>query len=178
MSRKMTRPVSLCSLMPRKRGCSPGAELSDSSFRLLTWEMDRTVAATNHGRPMMEHTASITPTISRSRWYPQPFCKTERGRQRSDQTGRPHSDRPAGGATTTGCRFCFAFWQGFPFHLTSSLCSFRLMMTAVICWSMKIRMVQRRAGMEAARTVHHGLGPIGLMNHPRSSLVGWWCPRE
>lgn len=87
MSRKMTRPVSLCSLMPRKRGCSPGAELSDSSFKLLTWEMDRTVAATNHGRPMMEHTASITPTISRSRWYPQPFCKTERGRPGSDQTG-------------------------------------------------------------------------------------------
>lgn len=69
--------------------------------------------------------------------------------------------------------FCFFLLQ-----LTSSLCSFRLMMTAVICWSMKIRMVQRRAGIEAARTVHHGLGPIGLMNHPRSSLVGWWCPRE
>lgn len=77
MSKKMTRPVNLCSLMPRKRGCSPGAELSDSSFRLLTWLMDRTVAATNHGNPMMEHTANITPTISRSRWYPQPFCGTE-----------------------------------------------------------------------------------------------------
>lgn len=36
MSKKMTRPVNLCSLMPRNRGCSPGAELSDSSFRLLT----------------------------------------------------------------------------------------------------------------------------------------------
>lgn len=78
MSKKMTRPVNLCSLMPRKRGCSPGAELSDSSFRLLTWEMDRTVAATNQGKPMMEHTANITPTISRSRWYPQPFCTMER----------------------------------------------------------------------------------------------------
>lgn len=55
---------------------------------------------------------------------------------------------------------------------TSSLCSLRLMMTAVICWSMKMRMVQRRAGIDAARTVHHGLGPIGLMNQPRSSLVG------
>lgn len=79
MRRKMSRPVSLCSLMPRKRGCSPGAELSDSSFRLLTCEMDRTVAATNQGKPMMEHTASITPTTIRSKWYPQPFCNN-RGR--------------------------------------------------------------------------------------------------
>lgn len=77
ISRKMTRPVSLCSLIPRNRGCSPGAELSDSSFRLLTWEIDRTVAATNQGNPIIEHTASITPTIRRSKWYPQPFCVEE-----------------------------------------------------------------------------------------------------
>lgn len=57
--------------------------------------------------------------------------------------------------------------------LTSSLCSLRLMMTAVICWSMKMRMVQRRAGIDAARTVHQGLRPIGLINQPLSSLVGW-----
>lgn len=68
MSRKMKRPVSLCSLMPRNLGCSPGAELSDSSFRLLTWEIESTVAATNHGKPITEHTASITPTINRSKW--------------------------------------------------------------------------------------------------------------
>lgn len=61
----------------------------------------------------------------------------------------------------------------FKMFLTSSLCSLRLMMTAVICWSMKIRMVQRRAGIEAAKTVHHGLRPIGLISQPRSSLVGW-----
>lgn len=77
INRKISRPVSLCSLMPRKRGCSPGAALSDSSFRLLTWEMDSTVAATNHGKPIMEHTASITPTINKSRWYPQPFCRIQ-----------------------------------------------------------------------------------------------------
>lgn len=59
------------------------------------------------------------------------------------------------------------------FSLASSLCSLRLMMTAVICWSMKMRMVQRRAGIQAAKVVHHGLRPIGLTNHPRSSLVGY-----
>ena len=71
-------PVTLCSRMPRNLGCSPGAEHSDSSFRLLTWVMERTVAATNHGRPMMEHTPSMTATINRSRWYPQPFCEKKK----------------------------------------------------------------------------------------------------
>lgn len=56
--------------------------------------------------------------------------------------------------------------------LTFSLCSFLFTITAVICWSMNIKMVQSRAGMSAANTVHQGLGPMGLMNHPRSSLVG------
>lgn len=68
------RPVKRCSLMPKNLGCSPGAEHSDSNFRLFTWLIDSTVAATNHGRPMREHTPSITPTTNRSRWYPQPFC--------------------------------------------------------------------------------------------------------
>lgn len=65
---KIMRPVKRCSRMPRNLGCSPGAEHSDSSFKLLTWEMESTVAATNHGRPMMEHTPNITATTSRSRW--------------------------------------------------------------------------------------------------------------
>lgn len=56
--------------------------------------------------------------------------------------------------------------------LTFSLCSFLFTITAVICWSMNIKMVQSRAGMTAANTVHQGLRPMGLMNHPRSSLVG------
>ncbi len=55
---------------------------------------------------------------------------------------------------------------------TSSLCSLRLIMTAVICWSMKMRMVQRIAGIKAIITVHHGFRPIGLINQPRSSRVG------
>lgn len=74
ISIKIMSPVTLCSRMPRNLGCSPGAEHSDSSFRLLTCVMERTVAATNHGRPMMEHTPSMMATINRSRWYPQPFC--------------------------------------------------------------------------------------------------------
>lgn len=70
---KIMRPVIRCSLIPRNLGCSPGAEHSDSSFRLLTWVMERTVAATNQGKPIKEHTPSMSPTMNRSRWYPQPF---------------------------------------------------------------------------------------------------------
>lgn len=47
------------------------------------------------------------------------------------------------------------------------------MMTAVICWSIKMRMVQSKAGITAAITVHHGFGPTGVTNQPRSSRVGW-----
>lgn len=65
---KIMRPVKRCSRMPRNLGCSPGAEHSDSSFRLFTWEMESTVAATNHGRPITEQMPSITPTTNRSRW--------------------------------------------------------------------------------------------------------------
>lgn len=65
---KIMRPVNRCSLIPRNFGCSPGAEHSDSSFRLLTWVMERTVAATNQGKPIKEHTPSMSPTMNRSRW--------------------------------------------------------------------------------------------------------------
>ncbi|TNN51005.1 hypothetical protein EYF80_038807 [Liparis tanakae] len=46
-------------------------------------------------------------------------------------------------------------------------------MTAVICWSMKMRMVQSRAGRKVTMVVHQGFGPTGFMSQPRSSLVGW-----
>lgn len=65
---KIMRPVKRCSRIPRNLGCSPGAEHSDSSFRLFTWEMESTVAATNQGSPITEHTPNITPTTNRSRW--------------------------------------------------------------------------------------------------------------
>lgn len=83
MRTNIMRPVKRCSLMPKNLGCSPGAEHSDSSFRLFTWEIDSTVAATNHGRPIKEQTPSITPTTNRSRWYPQPFCGDTQTQQRT-----------------------------------------------------------------------------------------------
>lgn len=65
---KMSTWVTLCSLMPRKVGFSPGAALSDSMWRDFTWLMVRTVAATNQGMPRMEQMMMQTATINRSRW--------------------------------------------------------------------------------------------------------------
>ena len=45
-------------------------------------------------------------------------------------------------------------------------------MTAVICWSIKIKMVANRAGMIATIDVHQGLDPKGEINHPRPDQVG------
>lgn len=56
---------------------------------------------------------------------------------------------------------------------TLSLCSFLLTMTAVICWSMKMRIVTSSAGMAAARYTHHGFPPKGGINQPLSGLVGF-----
>ena len=55
---------------------------------------------------------------------------------------------------------------------TLSLFSFLLTMTAVICWSMKMRMTASRAGRQAASDVHHGLPPNGWINQARSFRVG------
>ena len=41
-------------------------------------------------------------------------------------------------------------------RLTLSLCSLRLTMTAVICWSRKTRIVANRAGSIARMDSHHG----------------------
>lgn len=81
MSTKIIKPVTLCSRIPKNLGCSPGAEHSDSTLRLFTWLMDRTVAATNQGSPITEHTPSITATTKRSRWYPHPFCRQQNKKQ-------------------------------------------------------------------------------------------------
>lgn len=56
--------------------------------------------------------------------------------------------------------------------LTCSLYSLRLRMTAVICWSMKMRMVTRTAGTTDTRQTHHGLAPKGKMIQPRTGFVG------
>lgn len=62
-------------LTPRNLGCSPGAEVSVSIFRLSMWAIEMTVAATYQGRAMKEHTTMRTATQNRSRWYPAPFCR-------------------------------------------------------------------------------------------------------
>lgn len=56
--------------------------------------------------------------------------------------------------------------------LTCSLYSLRLRMTAVICWSMKMRMVTRMAGTTDTRQTHHGLAPKGKTIQPRAGFVG------
>lgn len=62
-------PLSLWShLTPRNLGCSPGAEVSVSIFRLSMCAMEMTVAATYQGRPMKEQTTMRTATQNRSRW--------------------------------------------------------------------------------------------------------------
>lgn len=56
--------------------------------------------------------------------------------------------------------------------LTLSLCSLRLMMTAVICWSIKMRMVQSKAGSAATSSVHQGFPPNGSISQPLFFEVG------
>lgn len=48
-------------------GFSPGAVASDSFFKLSTWLIERTVAATNHGMPSKELIPIQIATISMSR---------------------------------------------------------------------------------------------------------------
>lgn len=55
---------------------------------------------------------------------------------------------------------------------TFSLCSLRLMMTAVICWSININIQANRAGSGATKSVHAGFPPKGLIIHPRAGRVG------
>ena len=55
---------------------------------------------------------------------------------------------------------------------TLSLFSFLFTMTAVICWSMKIKIVASRAGMMAAIGSHPGFLSIGFTIQPLLSLVG------
>lgn len=60
--------VTLCSRIPKNCGFSPGAADSDSIRRELTCVIERTVAATNHGRPKIEQIAISTESTKRSRW--------------------------------------------------------------------------------------------------------------
>ncbi len=49
-------------------GFSPGAEHLDSIFKLITWFIDKTVAATNHGMPRNELMPIQMATMSKSKW--------------------------------------------------------------------------------------------------------------
>lgn len=53
---------------PKKTGFSPGAEHSDSFFRLMMWARADTVAATYHGRPSSEQISTQIPTTNMSKW--------------------------------------------------------------------------------------------------------------
>ena len=81
------------------------------------------------------------------------------------------------------------FWETFQFNkrrmpckrrvrkrnkkFTLSLCSRLLTITAVICWSIKTRIVVSKAGIQAAIMVHQGFLPSGWMIQPLASdLVG------
>lgn len=71
--------------------------------------------------------------------------------------------------------FCLLVYGlgSYPAGLTRSLYSARLRITAVICWSMKMRIDSSRAGRAAATLSHQGLVPKGDTSQPRPGSVGW-----
>lgn len=77
---------------------------------------------------------------------------------------RPHPGAPVPWARDLGSD---------PTGLTRSLYSARLRMTPVICWSMKMRIDNSRAGRAAATLSHQGLAPKGDTSQPRPGSVGW-----
>ena len=62
--------------------------------RLCTCVMERTVAPTTQGSPSREWTKMRIPTISMSKWYPEPFCR--RGRARGGEGGGRDEGRKEG----------------------------------------------------------------------------------
>jgi hypothetical protein len=67
IKRKTIKPVTRCSLTPKNFAFSPGAAVSDSSLSAITWFIESTVAATNHGRPRTELIAIQSATSNKSR---------------------------------------------------------------------------------------------------------------
>ena len=55
-------------MTPRNWGFSPGAAVSVSNLRALTWLMDKTVAATNQGKPKKDFRMIRMASTKRSRW--------------------------------------------------------------------------------------------------------------
>ena len=69
--------------------------------------------------------------------------------------------------------FYFKFISSYIYLHTINLFSFLLTITAVICWSIKIKMVAKSAGTMAANIVHSGFSPNGITSHSLLGLVGW-----
>lgn len=55
-------------MTPKNWGFSPGAAHSVCSFSALTWLMESTVAATNHGRPRNDFRMISSASTNRSKW--------------------------------------------------------------------------------------------------------------
>lgn len=94
---------------------------------------------------------------------------------KEDEASLGSSPGMGGGAWNPPWGFC-PLVQGlgsYPAGLTLSLYSARLRMTAVICWSMKMRIDSSRAGRAAATLSHQGLAPKGDTSQPRPGSVGW-----
>ena len=68
--------------------------------------------------------------------------------------------------------FYFKFISSYIYLHTSNLFSFLLTITPVICWSIKIKMVAKSAGIMAANIVHSGFSPNGVTSHSLLGLVG------
>lgn len=66
--RKTTVPVTRCSSTPISFGASPGTVESDVLRKAITWFIDRTVAATNQGKPKTELIPIQIAQINKSRW--------------------------------------------------------------------------------------------------------------
>ncbi len=157
ISTKIMSPVTLCSRMPKNLGALPGPEHSDSTFKLLTWEMERTVAATNQGKPITEHTPSITATTRRSRWYPQPFCR---------RTESWAQDRCSALTDWIRCRT-----------------DLELVLFTVDDDSGDLLIHEDEDGAQegreaAANNVHVGLSPSGEISQPRFLEVGYWTEEK
>lgn len=135
------------------------------------------MAETYQGSPRVDVSRISTATQKRSKWKPAPFCKGNSTRKRvveKDDVSLALSPLFSwGGEKPQTLPGAFVLGLSWPYPgLTCSLYSARLRMTAVICWSMKMRIHSSRAGRAAATLSHQGLAPKGDTSQPRPGSVG------
>jgi len=58
-------------------GCSPGSLLTEVFLSEIMWFIDKTVAATNHGKPSKELMPIPIEQTVKSKWYPLDFCSNK-----------------------------------------------------------------------------------------------------